>query len=79
MDLLGSSIIDLGALWKIVVVSILAGAGVVGAFGYVLLGVSRYQRVREGSGRGGYVLLVAVAGGFCLGTVVVGLIALTHK
>ncbi len=79
MDLLGSSIIDLGALWKIVAVSILAGAGVVGAFGYVLLGVSRYQRVRDGSGRSGYVLLVAVAGGFCVGAVVVGLIALTHK
>lgn len=79
MHILGSSIIDLGALWKIVAVSILAGAGVVGAFGYVLLGVSRYQRVRDGDGRGGYVLLVMVAGGFCIAAVVLGLVALAHK
>jgi hypothetical protein len=79
MTLQSSSLVDWGALWKILAVSVIAGAGVVGAFGYVLLGVSRYQRVRTGVGRTAYVLLVALGGAFCLAAVVLGLFALAHK
>jgi hypothetical protein len=79
MNILASSIIDLGALWKIVAVSILAGAGVVGAFGYVLLGASRYRSNRGGTHQAGYALLAVLAGGLCLAAVVLGLVAMAHK
>jgi hypothetical protein len=78
MSVLASSIIDLQALWKIVAVSVLVGAGVVGAFGYVLLSVSRYQSTR-GTRRAGYLLLAALAGGFCAASVVLGLVAMADK
>jgi hypothetical protein len=79
MSVLASSIIDLHALWKIVAISVLAGVGIVGAFGYVLLGVSRYQSSRGMRQRAGYLLLAALAGGFCVASVVLGLIATAHK
>jgi hypothetical protein len=79
ISVIAASIVDFNALWKIVAVSILAGAGVVGAFGYVLLGISRYQEAQGRGGRATYVLLVAVGSSFCLAAVVIGLIAMTHK
>jgi hypothetical protein len=79
MTAIASSIVDLSALWKIVVVTVIAGIGVVGAFGYVLLGISRYQTVRVGGSRAAYVLLVMLAGAFCLAVVILGAVALAHK
>ena len=76
---IASSIIDLHALWKIIAVSVLVGAGVVGAFGYILLGLSRYQETHNRSRQASYGLPVALSGGFCLAAVVIGLIAMTHK
>jgi hypothetical protein len=46
--MLASSLIDFDALWKIVVASFVGGAGVVVAFGFVLLGRSRYEQARQG-------------------------------
>ena len=43
-----SSLIDFDALWKIVVAGFAGGAGVVLAYGFVLLGRSRYEQAREG-------------------------------
>jgi hypothetical protein len=77
------SIIDFNAPWKIIAVSVsvsvCAGAGVFGAFGYVLLGVSRYRETQGSGDRSRYILLIAVGGAFCLAAVVIGLIAMTHK
>jgi PiT family inorganic phosphate transporter len=48
-----SSFIDFDALWKIVAAGFAGGAGVVLAFGFVLLGRSRHQDAGEGTlGRG---------------------------
>jgi hypothetical protein len=53
-----ASLVDFDALWKIVVAGFAGGAGVVLAFGFVLLGRSRYQEAGEGAlGRGAYLLL----------------------
>ena len=43
-----SSLVDFDALWKIVVAGFAGGAGVVLAYGFVLLGRSRYAQAGEG-------------------------------
>ena len=79
--MLASSLIDLDALWKIVVASFVGGAGVVGAFGFVLLGRSRYEQARQGDTlTRATALLTATAGGVvCAAALIVGLLALTKK
>lgn len=79
MRILASSIIDLKALWKIVAISVFVGAGVVGAFGFALLGVSRYQQAQGPGLRATSALLVAIGAGLCLAAIVIGLIAMTRK
>jgi hypothetical protein len=76
-----SSFIDVDALWKIVVASFAAGAGVVLAFGFVLLGRARYAEARDGEvlSRGAYVLLAVLGGVLCAAALIVGFIALTKK
>ena len=81
MVVLATPIIDWNAMWKIFVVALAAGAGVVIAFGFVLLGVkiaNRSGSAGGGSRLGGYVLS-AVCGVLCLGVVVVGVYAMTKK
>ena len=64
-----SSLIDFDALWRIVVAGFAGGAGVVVAFGFVLLGRSHYAQAREGDvvSRGASVLLAALGGVLCRG------------
>jgi hypothetical protein len=84
MFLLGTPIVDWNAMWKIFAVALAAGAGVVVAFGFLLLGVKIANRSKsdgthsEGSRLGGYAL-VAVCGVLCVGVVVVGVYAMTKK
>lgn len=75
-----SSFIDFDALWKIVVAGFAGGAGVVIAFGFVLLGRSRYEQARDGDvvSRGGSILLVAL-GVLCAAALIIGFIAMTKK
>jgi hypothetical protein len=63
--MLASALIDTSALWKIVAVGFAGGAGVVVAFGFVVLGTSRFAEARQGgvAARGGYALLVLVGAG----------------
>jgi hypothetical protein len=79
--MLASALVDTSALWKIVVVGFAAGAGVVIAFGFAVLGASRLSDARHGGAlaRGGYVLLVLLGAVFCVGAVVLGLWAMTQK
>jgi hypothetical protein len=81
MNLLASKLVDFDALWKIVLVGFAAGAGVVVAFGFVLVARSRYAVARQGdlATRGGYVLMGVLGGGFCAVALVAGFIAMTTK
>ena len=75
-----SSLIDFDALWKIVVAGFAAGAGVVLAFGFVLLGRSRYQEAGGGVlSRGAYLLLAIFGAMVCAGALIAGFIAMTKK
>jgi hypothetical protein len=56
------------------------GAGVVLAFGFVLLGRARYQDAGDGALSRGAYLLLAVAGALvCAGALIMGFIAMTKK
>jgi hypothetical protein len=76
-----SSLVDFDALWKIVLAGFAGGAGVVVAFGFVLLGRSRYAHARHGDvlRRGASLLLAALGGVLCTAALIVGFIALTKK
>jgi len=84
MSVLATPIVDWNAMWKIFVVTLAAGAGVVIAFGFLLLGVKLANRSRSdgmhdtGSRLGGY-LLAGVCGVLCVGVVVIGVYAMTKK
>ena len=81
MSALGSSIVDFDALWKIILVGFAGGAGVVVAFGVVLLARSRYAEAREGdvAARGGYLLVALLGAAFCAVALVAGFVAMTKK
>jgi hypothetical protein len=76
-----SSLVDFDFLWKIVAAGLAGGAGVVVAFGFVLLGRSRYVQARQRDvvTRGAAVLLAALGGALCAAALIVGFIALTKK
>ncbi len=78
MFVLATPIVDWNAMWKIFLVAFAAGAGVVVAFGFVLLGLKFASRPGGGSRLGGYALS-ALCGVLCLGVVVVGVYAMTKK
>ena len=84
MFVLATPIVDWNAMWKIFLVALAAGAGVVVAFGFLLLGVKLANRSQAGAARdtgsrlGGYAL-AAVCGVLCVGVVVVGVYAMTKK
>ncbi|MBV9606671.1 MAG: hypothetical protein JO027_16265 [Solirubrobacterales bacterium] len=84
MFVLATPIVDWSAMWKIFAVTLAAGAGVVVAFGFLLLGLklangSRANGSRaSGSRLGGYTL-AGVCGALCLGVIVVGVYAMTKK
>jgi hypothetical protein len=82
MFVLATPIVDWNAMWKIFVVALAAGAGVVIAFGFLLLGVKIANRSGSagsgGSRLGGYTL-AGVCGVLCLGVVVIGVYAMTKK
>jgi uncharacterized membrane protein SpoIIM required for sporulation len=75
-----SSFIDFDALWTIVATGFAGGAGVVLAFGFVLLGRSRYQEA-GGSvlGRSAYLLLAIFGAMVCAAALIAGFIAMTKK
>jgi hypothetical protein len=78
--MIASSLIDVSALWKILLVGLAGGAGVVVAFGFVLLGRSRYEAAGEAGGVKAGAFTIAVLGGaFCIAALVLGFVAMTHK
>jgi hypothetical protein len=78
MFVLATPIVNWDAMWKIFLVALVAGAGVVVAFGFLLLGLKFADRPRGGSRLGGFALSF-VFGVLCVGVVVVGIYAMTKK
>ena len=77
---IAAPIIVLSALWRIIVASLVGGAGVAIVFGLVVLGVERAQSPDAGAGaRALNYTLAAVAGAFCLLAVAIGVYAMTQK
>jgi hypothetical protein len=75
-----SPIVVWSAIWKIVVASLVGGAGVAIVFGFVIFGVERAQRTGETGGARVLDDSVAViAGAFCLFAVAIGIYAMTQK
>jgi quinol-cytochrome oxidoreductase complex cytochrome b subunit len=84
MFVLASPIVDWSAMWKICVVALAAGAGVVVVFGFLLLGLKIANRPGTDGTQGtgsrltGY-SVSAVCGVIVIGVVVVGIYAMTKK
>jgi hypothetical protein len=68
--------IDLDALWKILVVALVIGVGLTALFGE---GVAALERARRGSAVAGNAVVVALVAAACLAALAAGLIAMTHK
>ena len=83
MFVLGSSIVDWSAIWKICLVALAAGAGTVVIFGFMLLGLkfagsSGADGTQSGSRVGGLAVAV-LCRGICIGIIVLGIYAMTQK
>lgn len=78
MFVLATPIVNWDAMWKVFLVALVAGAGVVVAFGFLLLGLKVVNRPSGGSRLGGLTLAL-VCGVLCAGVVVVGIYAMTKK
>ncbi len=77
---IAAPIVVLSALWKIIVASLVGGAGVAIVFGFVVLGVERARQPgSSGGARAINYSLAAVAGAFCIVAVVIGVYAMTQK
>ena len=78
MFVLATPIVNWDAMWKIFLVALAAGAGVVVAFGFLLLGLKFANRPSGASRFGGFTLAL-VCGVLCAGGIVVGIYAMTQK
>jgi hypothetical protein len=92
MFVLATPIVDWAAMWKICLVALAAGAGVVVFFGFLLLGLKFAQGPATGATQsagtdrppsagarlGGFTLAL-VCGLICIGVVAIGVYAMTQK
>jgi cation transporter-like permease len=80
MIAIASPIVVWSAIWKIVVASLVGGAGVAIVFGFVVLGVERAQKPdANGTAKVVNYSIATVAAAFCLFAVVIGIHAMTQK
>jgi nitrate reductase NapE component len=84
MLIFGDPIIDWSAIWKIVVVALIGGSGVVVVYGFLLLGL-KYATTADASGTQterskliGYTLAV-ICGLAVIAVIVLGVYAMTKK
>jgi nitrate reductase NapE component len=84
MLLFGDPLIDGSALWKIIVVALIGGCGIVIVYGFLLLGI-KYATTADSSGTQserskliGYAL-AAICGLAVLAVIVLGVYAMTKK
>jgi hypothetical protein len=82
MFLFADPIIDGSALWKIIVVALIGGVGIVVVFGFLLLGLKLADTSDSTHGEGskitGYILS-ALCGAAVIGVIVLGIYAMTQK
>ena len=75
-----SPIVVWSAIWKIVVASLVGGAGVAIVFGFVILGTERAQKAgTNGGAKALNYSVAAVAMAFCVFAIVIGVYAMTKK
>ena len=79
MTILATSLLNWNALEKIFIVALIGGAGVVLAFGMLLIGLKRATRAKSGRAKFGGVTLAGLSALFCVATVVVGIMAMADK
>ena len=79
MTILASSLINWSALQKIVVVALIGGAGVVLAFGLLLIGVKWATRAKSRPAKFGGLTVAGLSALFCIATVVIGIVAMADK
>lgn len=85
MLVLGDALVNWSAIWKIVIVALIGGAGIVIVYGFLLLGLK--YATADGSGgtthsEGSRVLayaLVAICAILVVGAIVLGIYAMTQK
>ena len=82
MLIFGDPIIDGSALWKIILVALAGGVGIVVVYGFLLLGI-KFATTTDGthgeaSKITGYAL-AALCGVIVLGVIVLGIYAMTQK
>jgi hypothetical protein len=77
-----ATIVDLNAIWKILLAAFAVGVGVTAIFGQGALAATRISIARR-EGRGGGLaadsLVVALAAVVCVAVIVVGFLAMMHK
>jgi hypothetical protein len=84
MLILGTEIVNWSAIWKIVVVALVGGAGIVVVYGFLLLGLKFATTDgsggthSEGSKVVGYAL-AAICAILVVGVIVLGIYAMTQK
>jgi preprotein translocase subunit SecG len=75
-----SPIVVWSAIWKILVASLVGGAGVAIVFGFVILGTERAQADgASGTTKALNYSIALVAAAFCIFAIVVGIHAMTEK
>jgi hypothetical protein len=74
-----SSLVNWSALWRIVLVALIGGGGVVLSMGLALVSLDRARAVNGRVLRLGYRGLAGVCGACCVGVVAVGIYAMTQK
>jgi len=76
------SVVDLDAIWKIVLIAFCGGVGVTAIFGVGVLRAEALEEAREHGRTGAAILngaVVAACAAVCLAAIVVGVLAMTHK
>ena len=75
-----ATLVDWGALGKVVLYSFVAAVGVTTVFSFGIVGLARFDdRRRHGGGGGGYLVLALLCGLIVLAVVVEAIVIMTSK
>ena len=77
-----AAIVDVSALWKVLLVALCAGVGITALYGQGIVSLERFTEARRAGDTGAVVasgLVVGLVALVCLGTLVAGFLAMTHE
>jgi len=77
-----AAIVDVSALWKVLLVALAAGVGITAIYGQGIVRLERLADARRAGHPGAVVahgLAVALVALVCLGALALGFVAMTHK